>query len=419
MFRVVVGFNKGVENIVSKRLQTAIERYLNDEVFPIGSNFSDGKKNTIVEVTKDAVNTYFERIKDRYSDSDWISEYDRLNILQESGEMKVALSLEIPKSALLKDDEKVLLAQSLLEQSSRDAVEVFNQICIFSDDLAYQSLCNFLMKQNCFTEKHVPYLFMEDKYSDALDIVNNFRFVVDSQLPQKVKFAFFFMLPSLIKMKNVPKVELAKELIAVFITTDNIAKNDKKEMLQFILNFNDVKFFKKYFSSMDTELGFEFFQKFLWRETIMLRYIAKAYLSLSSDPLYDFFIEYLEREYSHENQQILLGLLDFIYENYSQNKAESKKLLLAGSTSRYPTIRKTSYELLFVLDDDLEDIAQRCVHDTAIDVRKILGDVALSNTKYKDLNPERKRKLVQLTIKYRDKLNLTNKQEKRLKTYEN
>lgn len=404
---------------MSKRLQTAIERYLNDEVFPIDSNFSDGKKKTIVDVTKDAVNTYFERIKDRYSDSDWMSEYDRLNILQESGEMKVVLSLEIPKSALLKDDEKVLLTQSLLERSSRDAVEVFDQICVFSDDLAYQSLCNFLMKQNCFTEKHVPYLFKEDKYSDGADIVDNFRFVVDSQFPLKVKCAFFFMLPSLIQMKSEPKVELVKEITEIFIRADSISKNDKKEMLQFMLNGDDVNFFKKYFYPHDTKFGPGFLRNFIWRETIMLRYIAKAYLSLSSDPLYDFFAEYHEIEYSHQNQQILLGLLDFIHENYSQNKAESKKLLLAGSTSRYPTIRKTSYELLFVLDDDLDDTAQRCVQDTAIEVRKILGDVALSNTKYKDLNPERKRKLVQLTIKYRDKMNLTHKQETRLKTYEN
>jgi len=400
---------------VSKRLQTVIERYLNDEVLPIGSNFSDGQKKTMVEVTRDAINTYFDRIKDRYSDYEWVSEYDRLNILREHGEMKVALSLEIPKSALLKDDEKVLLVQSLLERSIGDTVKVFDQICVFSDDVAYQSLCNFLMKQNCFTEKHIPYLFKEDRYSDALDIVDNFRFIVDSQLPLKVKFAYFFMVPSFIKMENVPQVELAKELTEVFITTDNISKDDKKEMLQFILNYDGVKFFKKYFASQDIE----FLRSFLRRETIMLRYITKAYLSLTSINIHDFFIEYHEREYSHGNQQILLGLFDFIHENYSQNKAESKKLLLAGSTSRYPTIRKTSYELLFVLDNNLEDTAQRCVHDTAIEVRKILGDVALSNTKYKDLNPERKRKLVQLTIKYRDKMNLTHKQETRLKTYEN
>lgn len=400
-----------------KRLQTAIERYLNDEVLPI--DFSDEMKKTMVEVTQDAVNTYFERIKDRYSDYDWMSEYDRLNILIESGEMKVALSLEIPKSPLLNDDEKVLLIQSLLEKNTGDAVKVFDQICFFSDDIAYQSLCNFLMKQSCFTEKYVPYLFKEDRYSDAAVIVDNFRFVVDSQLPQKVKFAYFFMLPSLIKMKNEPKVELAKELTEIFIATDSISKNDKKEILQFIFNFDDVKFFKKYFSSLDTELGSEFFQRFLWRETIMLRYLAKAYLSLSSINIYDFFVEYHEYEYCYQNQQILLGLLDFIHENYSQNKTESKKLLLAGSTSRYPTIRKTSYELLFVLDDDLDDAAQRCVHDTAIEVRKILGDVALSNTKYKDLDPERRKKLVRFTTRYRDRLQLTHKQETRLKAYEN
>ncbi len=403
---------------MSQRLQNAIERYLNDEVLPIGSNFSDEKKKTMAEVTQDAVNTYFERIKDRYSDYDWMSEYDQLNVLKESREMKVALSLEIPKSPLLNDDEKVLLAQSLLEKSTGDAVKVFDQICFFSDDIAYQSLCNFLMKQNCFTEKYVPYLFKEDRYSDAAAIVDNFRFVVDSQLPQKVKFAYFFMLPSLIKMKNVPKVELAKELTEIFITTDSISKNDKKEMLQFILNFDDVKFFKKYFSSLDTELGSEFFQKLLRRETIMFRYIAKAYLSLSSINIHDFFVEYHECEYCYQNQQILLGLLDFIHENYSQNKAESKKLLLTGSTSRYPTIRKTSYEVLFVLDDDLDDTAQRCAQDTAIEVRKILGDVALSNTKYKDLDPERRKKLVRLTIRYRDRLQLTHKQETRLKAYE-
>jgi hypothetical protein len=151
----------------------------------------------------------------------------------------------------------------------------------------------------------------------------------------------------------------------------------------------------------------------------MLRYIAKAYLSLSSDPWYDFFAEYHEIEYSHQNQQILLGLFDFIHENYMKNKVESKKLLLVGVTSRYPTIRKMSYELLFVLDDDLDNTAQKCVHDTAIEVRKILGDVALSNTKYKDLNPERRKKLVRITIRYRDQLHLTHKQETRLKAYEN
>ncbi len=384
----------------------------------INSSFFDEMKKTMVEVTRNAVNNYFERIKHHYSDYDLISEYNKLNVLREYGELKVALSLEIPRSALLNDDEKVLLVQSLLEQSSRD-VQVANQFCIFSDDLAYQSLCNFLMKQNCFTEKHIPYLFKEDKYSDGADVVDNFRFVVDSQLPQKVKFAFFFMVPSLIQMKNVPIVELAKELTEVFIATESTSKNDKMELLQFILNLDDVNFFKKYFIPLDKELGSEFLQRFLWRETIMLRYIAKAYLSLSADPLYDFFVKYHEYEYSFQNQQILLGLLDFIHENYSQNKVESKKLLLAGSTSRYPTLRKISYELLFVLDDELEDTAQRCIQDTAIEVRKTLGDVALSNMKYTDLDPERRKKLVQLTIEYRNKLHLTHKQEIRLKAYEN
>lgn len=418
MFRkIVCFFMKEVENKVSKRLQIAVEQYLTDEMFLIDS--SDEKKKTMVEVTKNAVNVYFEKIKYHYSDYDWMSEHDRLNILKESDELNVALSLEIPKSALLNDDEKVMLVQSLLDKSTKDAFEVYDQICFFSDDLAYQSLCNFLMKQNCFTEKHIPYLFKEDKYSDGADIVDNFRFVVDSQFPQKVKFTYFFMVPSLIKMKKVPKVELVKELTEIFITTDALSKNDKKEMLQFILNSDDIHFFKKYFGSHDVKSGVEVLRNFLWRETIMLRYVAKAYLYLSSINIHDFFAEYHEREYSHKNQQILLGVLDFIHENYSKNKAESKSLLLTGSTSRYPTIRKTSYELLFVLDDDLKDTAQRCIHDTAIEVRKTLGDVALSNTKYKDLDSERRKKLVRLTIRYQDRLQLTHKQETRLKTYEN
>jgi len=418
MFRkIVCFFMKGVENKVSKRLQIAVEQYLTDEMFLIDS--SDEKKKTMVEVTKNAVNVYFEKIKYHYSDYAWMSEHDKLNILKESDEMNVALSLEIPKSALLNDDEKVMLVQSLLDKSTKDAFEVNDQICFFSDDLAYQSLCNFLMKQNCFTEKHIPYLFKEDKYSDGVDIVDNFRFVVDSQFPQKVKFTYFFMVPSLIKMKKVPKVELVKELTEIFITTEALSKNDKKEMLQFILNSDDTHFFKKYFGSHDVKSGVEVLRNFLWRETIMLRYVAKAYLYLSSINIHDFFAEYHESEYSHKNQQILLGALDFIHENYSKNKTESKSLLLTGSTSRYTTIRKTSYELLFVLDDDLKDTAQRCIHDTAIEVRKTLGDVALSNTKYKDLDSERRKKLVRLTIRYQDQLQLTHKQETRLKTYEN
>jgi len=418
MFRkIVCFFMKGVENKVSKRLQIAVEQYLTDEMFLIDS--SDEKKKTMVEVTKNAVNVYFEKIKYHYSDYAWMSEHDKLNILKESDELNVALSLEIPKSALLNDDEKVMLVQSLLDKSTKDAFEVNDQICFFSDDLAYQSLCNFLMKQNCFTEKHIPYLFKEDKYSDGVDIVDNFRFVVDSQFPQKVKFTYFFMVPSLIKMKKVPKVELVKELTEIFITTEALSKNDKKEMLQFILNSDDTHFFKKYFGSHDVKSGVEVLRNFLWRETIMLRYVAKAYLYLSSINIHDFFAEYHESEYSHKNQQILLGALDFIHENYSKNKTESKSLLLTGSTSRYTTIRKTSYELLFVLDDDLKDTAQRCIHDTAIEVRKTLGDVALSNTKYKDLDSERRKKLVRLTIRYQDQLQLTHKQETRLKTYEN
>ena len=142
-----------VKNKVSKRLQIAIEQYLTDEMFLIDS--SDEKKKTMVEVTKNAVNVYFEKIKYHYSDYDWMSEHDRLNILKESGELNVALSLEIPKSVLLNDDEKVMLVQSLLDKSTKDAFEVYDQIGFFSDDLAYQSLCNFLMKQNCFTEKHI------------------------------------------------------------------------------------------------------------------------------------------------------------------------------------------------------------------------------------------------------------------------
>lgn len=408
---------KGGENMMPERVQTAVEQYLNDEVLPIG--FSVEKKKTMIEVTKNAVNTYFERIKHYYSDYDLMSDYNKLNVLKESGELKVALSLEIPRSSLLNDDDKVLLVQSLLDESTRNKVKLFDQMYAFSDDLAYQTLCNFLMKQNCFKEKHTPYLFREDKYSNGADIVDNFRFIVDSQLPLKVKFAYFFMLPSLIQMKKVPKADLAKELTEVFITTESISKNDKQELLQFILNFDDINFFKKYFISLDKELGPEFFKNFLFRETIMFRYITKAYLSSSSVNIHDFFVEYHEREYSFINQQILLGLLDFMYENYDQNKTEFKKLLLTGSTSRYPTLRKTSYELLFVLEDNLEDTAKKCIRDTAIEVRKILGDVALSNTKYKDLDPERRKKLVRLTIKYRDKMNLTHKQETRLKTYEN
>jgi len=418
MFRTAVILRKGVETIVSKKLQTIIERCLNNEMHPIHSSFSDGLKKRMAEVTKNAVNTYFEKIKDYHSDHDLMSDYNRLNILEESGEIKAALSLEIPKSAMLNNDEKVLMIQSLLEQSSKE-MKLGDRVCVFPDELAYQSLCNFLMKQNCFTEEHIPYLFNEDKYSDSTDIVDNFRFVVDSQVPLKVKFAYFFMVPSLVQIKSTPKVELVKELIEIFIGAESISQNDKKEMLQLMLNCNDVNSFKKYFGSRGTESGLEFLQNFFSRETTMLRYVAKAYLSLSHGDTHDFFVKYHEGECSFQNQQILLGLLDFIYEHYNQNKTESKKLLLTGSTSRYPTVRKTSYEFLFVLDDDLEDISEKCVQDTAIEVRKTLGDAALSNIKYKDLDPKRRKKLVQLTIKYRDNLTLTNKQETRLKSYEN
>ena len=375
-------------------------------------------KKAMIEITRNVVDTYFEKIKDRYSDYDWMSEYDQLNILRESGEIKAALSLEIPKSVQLNNDKKVLMVQSLLERSSRE-IKLGDRVCVFHDMLAYQSLCNFLMKQNCFTEEHIPYLFNEDKYSEGTDIVDNFRFVVDSQLPLKVKFAYFFMIPSLVQLKSVPKVELVKELIEIFIGTESISQNDKKEMLQLMLNCDDVDSFKKYFGSRGKKSGLEFLRHFFSYETTMLRYAAKAYLSLSSSDIHDFFAQYHERECSYKNQQILLGLLDFIYENYSRNKTESKKLLLAASISRYPTVRKISYALLFVLNDNLEDTAQRCVYDTAIDVRKILGDVALSNMKYKDLDPKRRKKLVQLTIRYRDRLQLTHKQEIRLKAYEN
>lgn len=397
-------------------LQTTVENYLKDKVPPVSFDFS-GEKKTMVDLTKDASKKYFERIKYHYSDYDMMSVYDMIDILLESGEMKAALSLEIPKSSLLNDDEKIRLVQSLLEKNTGDAADAFNQMGVFSDDLAYQSLCNFLMKQNCFTEKYMSYLFMEDKYSDASEIIDNFRYVVDAVLPQKVKCEYLIMLPSLIRMENVPKVEFIKSITQVFLETKTISEGDKKTLLEAFLH-RDVDFFTNYFGSSDN-VKMLLFQGRLWRETITLRYFAKTYLSLSSVNLHDFFAEHHEGGHSHDKQQILLGLFDFIREHYNLRKIEYKQLLQMGVKSKYPTIRKTSYELLFALDDGLEESARVCVHDPAMDVRKTLGDVALSNTKYKDLNPQRRKKLVQLTLKYRDRLNLTHKQQTRLKTYEN
>ncbi|MEA2054875.1 MAG: hypothetical protein U9O96_07230 [Candidatus Thermoplasmatota archaeon] len=398
--------------------QTTIVNYLRDEVLPANFDFSAENKRRILDFTREAVTNYFEKIKYYYSDFDMMSEYDMMDILIDSGEMKAAISLEISKSKILQDDEKLLLVKSLLEKDSSNILELSGQSYFLSSDLACQTLCNYLIKNKCFTEKHVLYLFREDGYSNTSDIIENFRFVIDSKLPQKIKLAYFFMLPSLIKIKKVPKVELIKELTNLFIETKNISENDKKRLLLCIIN-HDEEFFKEYFASLDKEIRFGLLKSYIWRESISLRYVTKAYLSLSSISPMDFFTKYHKGGCSHEKQQILLGFFDFIGENYEQNKAGFKKLLLAGTKSNYPTIRKISYELLLVHDDELEEIAKMCTNDKASEVRKVLGDVALSNVKYKDLNPERRRKLVKLTIKYKEKMNLTNKQEKRLKNYEN
>ncbi len=242
----------------------------------------------------------------------------------------------------------------------------FGQSFLFSTNLAYQTLCQFLFKHECFTKEHLRFLYQEDKYSSIEDVASNFDCLLNSSFPQSVKLACFALLPSVIKTENVPKVEMIKKITTMFVETKKISDQDKQSVLKAILA-RDIGFLQRCLRPFKPDMDM-MMSRFFWRDTISLRYMSKAFLLVSQVDVMEFFLKHHEGKISHHKQQILFGLFDYVREHYEQSNLLFHDLLSAGTRAKYPVIRKTSYELLFILGDNLEETAQRCMEDKACDV---------------------------------------------------
>ncbi|MEM0466082.1 MAG: hypothetical protein QXX20_00560 [Candidatus Thermoplasmatota archaeon] len=394
--------------------QADLLQYLKEHVLPDTFDVSGANKQRVLQFAGEAVEHYFECIQDDFSDVDMMSTGDKIDILQDLGELNAALSLELPRYAVFTDEEKIMLIHSLLEKQGESSMLFSGQSFFLPGDLAYHTLCRYLFTHQCFTDQHLRYLFQEDKYSSIDDIISNFHDLLESSFPTRVKIGCFALLPSLIKIENVPKVELIKKLTGMFVETQQVSDQEKQQTLQAILDHN-VSFLQRCLQSFKPNEPL-MMSRFYWRDTIAFRYVSNAYLQVSHVEPMKFFLQHHEGGVSYHKQQVLLGLFDYVRERYEQGTPVFQTVLAAGTISRYPVIRKISYEILFVLGDNLEETAQRCMEDNACEVRTVLGEVAVSTIKYKDLDQERRNTLVQLARRYKEKMRLTQMQKRRLET---
>lgn len=417
--------------------EKTILRYLKETVLPKEIGVTPDFEKRILSFTKEAAKCYFEGIKHYYEDYDMMLDTDMCNILIGSVKMEAAISLQIPKTLLLTNEEKLKITNYLLKIpigneafrridsgtiTQKDMQDVADLAGFtFRNRMAYHTLINFLNKMQKFDEKSMFYLFVDDRYSDKFSILQNFETVINSNIPSEIKLALYYILPYSIKIKKkTEKTELMKEITELLIADQSIQKKDKEKLLEAIIKQAE-KFPKSFLKNLPGTILIRLNQHF-FRETALLRYASKAYLAINSSDLEGIFdiVEGQKVGHLYEKQQVLLGFLDFIEENYTTKDETDKnifKVVLSKATeSTITMVRKRAYEILFVLQDETElnNLAKACVNDNAGDVRKTLGDVALSNFKFKNLDSKRREKLIELTHAYKEKIRLTNKQKKRL-----
>jgi len=90
-------------------------------------------------------------------------------------------------------------------------------------------------------------------------------------------------------------------------------------------------------------------------------------------------------------------------------------IIKEGINSAECDMRSLFYGLAFVLLDDIEGYVNHSLSDAAIKVRNTLSDVALSPYKYKEMDDERREKLLKYVL---DKnVNLSKRQQGRMKKF--
>ncbi|OQX22079.1 MAG: hypothetical protein BWK75_01665 [Candidatus Altiarchaeales archaeon A3] len=160
------------------------------------------------------------------------------------------------------------------------------------------------------------------------------------------------------------------------------------------------------------------------------RHVAKWMLSvIHPDQKRKTIIEIMDEN----DKQSVFGVVDFIQSNLKEFNVTDTSTSFAfdlerdgnflnniidkGISSEEGDIRKLFYILVFVLLDekDIGKYIDKSREDDAIKVRDALAEVALSVTKYKDIDNERRKKLIEYVVGKKVKLN--KKQQNRIKKF--
>ncbi|ODS39217.1 MAG: hypothetical protein A7316_06240 [Candidatus Altiarchaeales archaeon WOR_SM1_86-2] len=119
---------------------------------------------------------------------------------------------------------------------------------------------------------------------------------------------------------------------------------------------------------------------------------------------------------SENDKPMLLGAGDYLqFHGDEFDNDFLKKTIEGGIDSVESDIRALFYGLAFILLDDIEGYIDKSLNDKAIKVRHTLANVTLSPYKYKDMDDERKGKLIKYIIDRNVKL--TKRQRGRLKKF--
>lgn len=371
-----------------------------------------------------AENAYY---KNYYKEHSWLGILDYII----NDDLCAYIPFELSKSGMDKDVKKklmvLMLERSVKEYSYRKLPYHFMADIITGDAGNIRDWLRYLVREDYITPREI--------------IFKNSREVMESKnVSDLERILYYFSLPAVFK-NNAFFNEFTADLL-----NSSLSEEMKTEIANLIMNPDELEEFLKETESTliisGVKLGVLKFEgvPFLDNLPDFEPLVSKDLVSDFHKSLWDVHISDFEHTRRHVckwmlslvtlgdkkkaikdvidegDKHMLFGVGDYLqFHGKEFNNEFLEGIIKKGVNSAECDMRYLFYGLAFALLDDIEKYVNHSLRDNAIKVRNTLSDVALSPYKYKEMDDERREKLLKYVLDR--KVNLSKRQQGRMKKF--
>jgi len=307
--------------------------------------------------------------------------------------------------------------------------------------LPYHFMVNSITDDGKNIREWLRYLVREDTITPREIIFKNSREVMASKnVSDLERILYYFSLPAVLK-NNAFFNEFTTDLL-----NSSLSEEIKTDIANLIMDPDELKEFLKEMTGMLIISGVKL-GDIKFEDASFLGDLSDFELPVSKDLVSDFHKSLLSvyiSDFEHTRRHVCKWMLSLLtladkkkmikevlnegdkhalfgvgdYLQFHGKEFDSRFLegiIKEGINSAECDMRSLFYGLAFVLLDDIEGYVNHSLSDAAIKVRNTLSDVALSPYKYKEMDDERREKLLKYVL---DKnVNLSKRQQGRMKKF--